>query len=103
MVFSAVSMVSSFQADDDTHDLIGVGERNKTKTECVVMVVCVYGVDLDYFRDLRDTFSIALFSDSEWSPGVALPFRDLRQPTRNITYFASVIRKMRSLQHTPWN
>ena len=34
------------------------------------------------------------------SPGVALPFRDLRQPTRNITYFASEIRKMRSLQHT---
>ena len=31
------------------------------------------------------------------------PFRDLRQPTRNITYFASVKRKMRSLQHTPWN
>ena len=26
--------------------------------------------------------------------GVALPFRDLRQPTRNITYFASVARKM---------
>ena len=30
MVFSAVSMVSSFEADDDTHDLVGVGERNKT-------------------------------------------------------------------------
>ena len=23
-------------------------------------------------------------------PGVALPFRDLRQPTRNITYFPSM-------------
>ena len=23
--------------------------------------------DLDYFRDLRDTFSIALFSNAEWS------------------------------------
>ena len=29
MVFSAVSMVSSFEADDDTHDLVGVGEKNK--------------------------------------------------------------------------
>ena len=28
IVFSAVSMVSSFEADDDTHDLDGVGERN---------------------------------------------------------------------------
>ena len=36
------------------------------------------------------------------TPGVALPFRDLRQPMRNITYFASLIRKMRSLQHTLW-
>ena len=35
--------------------------------------------------------------------GVALLFRDLRHPTWNITYFASVIRKMCSLQHTPWN
>ena len=35
--------------------------------------------------------------------GVTLPFSDLRQPTRNITYFASVIQKMRCLQHTPWN
>ena len=26
--------------------------------------------------------------------GVVLPFRDLRQPTRNITYFASVAQKM---------
>ena len=34
--------------------------------------------------------------------GVALSFGDLRQPTRNITYFALVIRKMRSLQHTVW-
>ena len=33
MVFSAVSMVSSFEADDDTHDLDGVGERNKTRTK----------------------------------------------------------------------
>ena len=28
--------------------------------------------------------------------GVALPFRDLDQPTRNIAYFASVARKMRT-------
>ena len=31
------------------------------------------------------------------SAGVALPFRDLRQPTRNITYFASMVRKMRTV------
>ena len=30
MVFSAVSMVSSFEADDDTH---GVGVKIKTKTK----------------------------------------------------------------------
>ena len=30
--------------------------------------------------------------DRESNAGVALPFRDLRQPTRNVTYFASVIR-----------
>ena len=30
MAFSAVSMVSSFEADDDTHDLVGVGERKKS-------------------------------------------------------------------------
>jgi len=29
MVFSAVSMVSSFEADDDTHDLVEVGEKTK--------------------------------------------------------------------------
>ena len=33
MVFSAVSMVSSFEAGDDTHDLVWVGEKNKTKQE----------------------------------------------------------------------
>ena len=33
MVFSAVSMVSSFEVDNDTHDLVGVGERNKTRTK----------------------------------------------------------------------
>ena len=32
--------------------------------------------------------------------GVALPFRDLRQPTRNITYFASMARKMRTAKRT---
>ena len=30
MVPSAVLMVSSFEAGDDTHDLVGVGEKNKT-------------------------------------------------------------------------
>ena len=29
--------------------------------------------------------------------GVALPFRDLRQLTRNITYFASMARKMHTV------
>ena len=33
MVFSAVSMVSSFEADDDALGLVGVGERNKTRTK----------------------------------------------------------------------
>ena len=27
---SAVSMVSSFEADENTHDLVGEGEKNKT-------------------------------------------------------------------------
>ena len=31
--FSAVSMVSSFKADDDTHNLVWVGEKNKTKSK----------------------------------------------------------------------
>ena len=30
MVLSAVSMVSSFEANEDTHDLVGEGEKNKT-------------------------------------------------------------------------
>ena len=29
MVLSAVSMVSSFEADEDTHDLVGDGEKKK--------------------------------------------------------------------------
>ena len=33
MVFSAVSMISSFEAVDDAHDLVGVGEKNKTRTK----------------------------------------------------------------------
>ena len=33
MVFSAVAMVSSFEADDDTHDLVGMGERSKTRAK----------------------------------------------------------------------
>ena len=33
MVFSAVSMVSSFEVDDNTHDLVGAGERSKTRTK----------------------------------------------------------------------
>ena len=37
MFFSVVSIVSSFEADDDTHDLNGVGERNKTRTKYVIM------------------------------------------------------------------
>ena len=31
-------------------------------------------------------------------PGVALPFRDLRQPKRNIAYFASMARKKRTVK-----
>ena len=31
MVLSAVSMVSSFEADEDTHDLVGEGEKIKNK------------------------------------------------------------------------
>ena len=33
MVFSAVLMVYSFEAVDDTDDLVGVGEKNKIKTK----------------------------------------------------------------------
>ena len=33
MVLTAVSLVSSFEADDDTRDLVGVGERNKIRTK----------------------------------------------------------------------
>ena len=29
MDLSAVSVVSSFEADENTHDLVGVGETNK--------------------------------------------------------------------------
>ena len=32
MVFSAVSMVSSFEADEDTDDLVVVGEKTHTHT-----------------------------------------------------------------------
>ena len=38
MVFSAVSMVSSFEADDNTHGLVGVGERSKSKQTTVGIV-----------------------------------------------------------------
>ena len=31
MVFSAVAMFFSFEADDDTHDVVGVGERQNKK------------------------------------------------------------------------
>ena len=33
MFFSAVSLVSSFEVDDDTHNLVAVGEKNKTRTK----------------------------------------------------------------------
>ena len=33
------------------------------------------------------------YNDSPPLSGVALPFRDLRQPMRNITYFALMARK----------
>ena len=41
-VFSAVSMVSSFEADDDTHDLVGVGEKNKAKQTTTVCCTMPY-------------------------------------------------------------
>ena len=41
MVFSAVSMVSSFEADDDAHDLVGVGEK-KTKQATTVCFLAPY-------------------------------------------------------------
>ena len=36
MVFLAVAMVSSLEADDDTDDLVGVGKKNKTKQTTTV-------------------------------------------------------------------
>ena len=39
MVFSAVSMVSSFEADEDTDDLVGVGDKTQTQTHTAVCFV----------------------------------------------------------------
>ena len=49
MFFSAVSMVSSFEADDDTHDLVGVGERNKTNN-CRLRYAILTQFDLQWKR-----------------------------------------------------
>ena len=64
-----------------------------------------------YPTDANEIYQVMLYKEPILSSvhttnpctGVALPFRDLHQPTRNIMYFVSVIRKMRSLQHTLWN
>ena len=43
MVFSAVAMFFSFEADDDTHDVVGVGERKKQEEhETTVGFVTLY-------------------------------------------------------------
>ena len=34
-----------------------------------------------------------IYDTYKFQPGVVLPFRDLRQPTRNIMYFASLAQK----------
>ena len=48
MFFSAVSMVSSFKADDDTHDLVGVGEKNKTNiNNCMLRIAILRQFDLE--------------------------------------------------------
>ena len=33
MAFSSVLMIFSFEADDDTHDLVGVGERKNRSAQ----------------------------------------------------------------------
>ena len=41
MDFSAVSMVSLFEVDDDTGSLVRVGEKNKTETKLTTTVCFV--------------------------------------------------------------
>ena len=50
VVFSAVSIVHSFEADDDTHDLVGVGEKNKTINNCMLRCAMLTQFDLERKR-----------------------------------------------------
>ena len=49
-VFSAVSMVSAFEEDNDTHDLVRVGENNnsnKTNNNCMLHCTILMRFDLE--------------------------------------------------------
>ena len=42
MVFSAVSVVSLLEVDDDTHDLVRMGKKDKTKQTTTVYFIAPY-------------------------------------------------------------
>ena len=44
---SAISMVSSFEADENTHDLVGEGEKKKKKTNNNYMLRCTILTQFD--------------------------------------------------------
>ena len=49
-VFSAVSTVSSFEADDDTGDLVGMDEKTHTHTPDSMLRCAIFSAQLDLER-----------------------------------------------------
>ena len=75
-VFSAVSMVSAFEADDDTHDLVRVGKNNnsnKTNNNCMLHCTILMRFDLkNRMKAERGIkFSIAALSKQKLNGPVA--------------------------------
>ena len=66
MVLSAVSMVSSFEADEDTHDLVGEGEKiknkkNKTNNNYMLRCTILTQFDLEWKRSGEKLVQLSCF------------------------------------------
>ena len=68
MVFSAVSIVSSFEADNDTHDLVRVGEKEKKQNKQQQLYASLHYIDAVQSRmkvERGNSFSTAALSKQE--------------------------------------